>query len=149
MVDDDVAQGADRVVEVAAVLDAEALGHRDLDALQGVAVPHRLEHRVGEPEVEHLLQPHLPQEVVDPVDLRLVDVGVQLARQGPGRLLVVAEGLLDDHPGVGRQAGVGQPPDDGAEQERRYLQVVHRLLGPLDRLRHPGIGVGLAEVTET
>ena len=55
VVDDDVAQRADRVVEVAAVLDAEALGHRDLHRRDVVAVPHRLEHRVGEAQVEDLL----------------------------------------------------------------------------------------------
>ena len=43
VVDDDVAQRADRVVEVAAVLDAEALGHRDLHRRDVVAVPDRLE----------------------------------------------------------------------------------------------------------
>ena len=45
VVDDDVAERADRVVEVAAVLDAEVLGHRDLDARDVVPVPDRLEHR--------------------------------------------------------------------------------------------------------
>ena len=53
----DVAQRADRVVEVAAVRDAEVLGHGDLHATDVVAVPHRLEHRVGEPQVEDLLDP--------------------------------------------------------------------------------------------
>ena len=99
VVDDDVAQRADRVVEVAAVLDPEALGHRDLHALEVVPVPDRLEHRVGEPEVEELLEAHLPEEVVDPVDLRLVEVLVELGGERPRRGLVVAERLLDDHPG--------------------------------------------------
>ena len=69
VVHDDVAKRADRIVEVAAVLDAEVLGHRDLDALDVVPVPDRLEHRVREPQVEDFLQAHLPQEVVDPVEL--------------------------------------------------------------------------------
>ena len=47
VVDDDVAQRADRVVEVPAVLDAEVLGHRDLHARDVVAVPDRLDHRVA------------------------------------------------------------------------------------------------------
>ena len=98
VVDDDVAQRADRVVEVSAVLDAEALGHRDLHGLDVVAVPDRLEHRVGEPEVEQLLQAHLAEEVVDAVKLRLVDVLVHLRGERPGRLQVVAERLLDHHP---------------------------------------------------
>ncbi len=96
MVDDDVAQRADRVVEVAAVLDAEVLGHRDLDAVDVVPVPDRLEHRVGEAEVEDLLEAHLPEEVVDPVELGLVDVLVQLGGERAGGVEVVAERLLDD-----------------------------------------------------
>ena len=102
VVDDDVAQRADGVVEVAAVLDPEALGHRDLDAVEVVPVPDRLEHRVGEPEVEELLEAHLPEEVVDPVDLRLVEVLVELGGERAGRGLVVAERLLDDDPSRGR-----------------------------------------------
>ena len=80
VVDDDVAQRADRVVEVAAILDAEVLGHRDLHALEVVPAPERLEHRVREAQVEDLLEPHLPEVVVDPVELRLVDVLVELRR---------------------------------------------------------------------
>ncbi len=47
VVDDDVAQRADWVVEVPAILDAEVLRQRDLDALDVVPVPHRLQHRVA------------------------------------------------------------------------------------------------------
>ena len=146
VVDDDVAQRADGVVEVAAVLDAEALGHGDLDAVEVVPVPDRLEHRVGEPEVEELLEAHLPEEVVDPVDLRLVEVLVELGGQRAGRRLVVTERLLDDHPGRVGEAGVGQALDDGAEQERRDLQVEDRLLGALDGGAHPLVGGGVGEV---
>ena len=86
MVDDHVAQRPDRIVEAPAVLDAEVLGHRDLHAGEVVAVPHRLEHRVREPQVEDLLEPHLPEEVVDPVDLGLVEVAVQIGRELARRL---------------------------------------------------------------
>jgi hypothetical protein len=86
VVDHDVAQRSDRVVEVAAILDAERLGHRDLDRLDVVPAPDRLEDRVLEPEVEDLLDSHLPEVVVDPVQLGFVDVlmqlGGQLARRG-------------------------------------------------------------------
>ena len=98
VVDDDVAQRADRVVEVPAVLDAEVLGHRDLHGLDVVPVPDRLEHRVREAEVEDLLEPHLPEVVVDPEQLRLVDVLVQLVGERARRRRVVAERLLDDDP---------------------------------------------------
>ncbi len=72
VVDDDVAKRTDRVVEVAAVFDPEVLCHRDLDALDVIPVPDGLEHRVREPDVEGLLETHLPEEVVDPIDLPLV-----------------------------------------------------------------------------
>ena len=126
MVDHDVAQRADRVVEVTAILDAEALGHRDLDRLDVVAVPDRLEHGVGEPEVEQLLEAHLPEEVVDAVQLRLVDVLMHLRGERPGRREVVAERLLHHHPAAADQPGLGQALGDRAEQERRDLQVEHR-----------------------
>ena len=96
VVDDDVAQRTDRVVEVAAVGDAEVLGHRDLHRFDVVAVPDRFEHRVGEAQVEDLLEAHLPEVVVDAVDLRLVDVLVELRGERPRRVEVVAERLLDD-----------------------------------------------------
>ena len=80
MVDHDVAQRSDGVVEVAAILHPEVLRHRDLDALEVVPVPDRLQHRVREPEVEDLLEAHLSEEVVDPVQLGLVDVLVELGR---------------------------------------------------------------------
>jgi hypothetical protein len=95
VVDDDVAQRADRVVEVAAVLDAEVLGHRDLHRGDVVPAPERLEHRVREAEVDDLLEPHLPEVVVDAVELRLVDVLVQLLGERARRVAVVPERLLD------------------------------------------------------
>ena len=47
---DDVADGARLLVELAAPLHTERLGHRDLHALDVVLVPDRLEEGVGEPE---------------------------------------------------------------------------------------------------
>ena len=85
---------------VAAVLNPEVLCHRDLDRLHVVPVPDRLEHRVREPQVEDLLEPHLPEVVVDPVELRLVDVLVQLVGELRCGSAVVAEGLLYDDPCV-------------------------------------------------
>ncbi len=69
VVDDDVAQRTDGVVEVTAVLDAEGLGHRDLHARDVVAVPDRLDHRVGEAQVQKLVGAHLAEEMVDPIQL--------------------------------------------------------------------------------
>ena len=126
VVDDHVAQRADGVVEVAAVLDAEALGHRDLDRRDVVAVPDRLEHRVREPQVEDLGQPHLAQEVVDPVELGLVEVLVDLLVERARRGEVVPERLLDHHARRLGQARPGEPLDHHPEQRRRDLEVEDR-----------------------
>jgi hypothetical protein len=146
VVHDHVADRADRVVEVAAVLDPEVLRHRDLDGGDVVAVPDRLEHGVREPQVQRLDQSHLSQEVVDAVELRLVDVLVdlviQLARGGQ----VVAEGLLDHHTRVLGQARLGEPLDHRAEQEGRDLEVEDWAAGAVDGPCYPLVGGGLAEV---
>ena len=73
--------------------------------------------------MEDLVDAHLPEVVVDPVQLRLVDVLVQLGRERVGRLEVVSERLLDDDARAFRQAGVAELLDDLAEQERRDLEV--------------------------
>ena len=134
MVDDDVAQRADRVVEVAAILDAEVLRHRDLHRGDVVPAPQRLEHRVREAEVDDLLEPQLSEVVVDAIELRLVDRLVQLRGERARRLAVVTERLLHHHAGVLRQPRVRESLDHPAEEERRDLQVEDGLLGVRDRL---------------
>src|SRR4029453_11558212 len=113
---------------MAAVLDPEALGHRELHALQVVPTPEGLEHRVREAQVQNLVGAHLPEEVVDPVELRLVDVLMELVRERDRRGAVVAKWLLDDDPRVLRQSGLRQPLDDSAEEKWRDLEVEDRKL---------------------
>lgn len=60
---DDVARGADPVVVPGAAADADVLGHRDLHVVDVVRVPDRLEHLVGEPEGQQVLD-RLLAEVV-------------------------------------------------------------------------------------
>ncbi len=120
----DVAQCTDGVVEVSARLDAEALRHRDLDVRDVVAVPDRLEQRVGEAQVEDLLQSELPEEVIDAADLTLVEVLPKVGVERPRRGEIVPERLLDHHPRALEQLRLGEPARDGREQRRRYLEVV-------------------------
>ena len=120
---DDVPHRPDRVVEVAAVFDVEVLGHRDLDRGDEVAVPDRLEDGVREPQVEDVLDGHLPEEVVDPEDLGLVDQLVQLGVQLAGGREVVSERLLDDDARVLRQVLLREAGDDRREERRRDLEV--------------------------
>ncbi len=147
MVDDHVPQRSHRVVEVTSVLDAEVLGHRDLDARDVVAAPDRLEHRVRKAQVEDLLEPHLPEVVVDPVELRLVDRLVQLGGERMRRFLVVAERLLDDDARGLRQPRVGEALDDPPEQERRDLEIEDRQLCALDRGADAVVRRSVAEVS--
>ena len=59
---------------------------------------------------------------------------------------IVPEGLLDHHPGVLGEPGAGETLDHGPEQERRDLQVEHRLLRTLDRRADATVGGVVAEV---
>ena len=143
VVDDHVPQRSHGIVEMPAVLDSEVLRHRDLHARDRVAVPDRLEHRVREPQVEDLREAHLAEEVVDPVELRFVDVAVDLVGEGLRRLEIVAERLFDDDARVLGQAGLGQPLDHRSEEEGRDLQVEDRIArivdGACDALERAGV----------
>ena len=84
--------------------------------------------------------------MVDAQDLVLAQHLAELGVERPGRLEVVAEGLLDDDAGVLGQAGVGEAVDDGGEERGRDLEVEDRLLLALDRLADPLEGGGVAVV---
>ena len=71
MVRHHVAQRAGRVVELAALLDADRLGDRDLHVVDVVAVPQRLEEAVGEAEDQDVLHRLLAEIVIDAEDLLL------------------------------------------------------------------------------
>jgi hypothetical protein len=58
MVDDDITQRPDSIVKVTTILDAERLGHVDLDTLDVAAVPQRLEGLVREAKVQDLIETH-------------------------------------------------------------------------------------------
>jgi hypothetical protein len=146
VVDDDISQRADGIVEVAAVLDSEVLRHRDLNTREVVATPQRLEDRVREAQMKDLLEAHLPEVVVDPVQLRLVDVLVQFRGEVACGLLVVPERLLDDDPGASGQSGLRQTLDHPPEQEGRCLQVEDRFLGTPDGLSHTFVRAGVGEI---
>ena len=86
MILDHVADGARLIVKGAAALDAEVFRHGDLHALDMVAVPERLQERIGEAEEEHVMHRPLPQVMVDAEDRRLVEGAeqdlVELLRRG-------------------------------------------------------------------
>ena len=95
---EDVARRAGLLVERAAVLDADRLGHRDLHVVDVAAVPERLEDAVAEPEDQQVADRLLAQVVVDAIDLRLAEDLADLAVEPLRRFEVVPERLLDDDP---------------------------------------------------
>ena len=62
---DHVAQTAGGLVKAAAAGDAEILGQRHLHARDVIAVPDRLEKRIGEAEIEDVHDRFLAEEVID------------------------------------------------------------------------------------
>ena len=87
-----------RLVEAAAVPDAERLGHGDLHVVDVAPVPDRLEDGVGEAQGEDVLDGLLPEVVVDAVHLRLVEHGVHGGVELVRAVQVAAVRLLDDDP---------------------------------------------------
>src|SRR3954465_8831486 len=111
-------------VELATSLHAEALSHRDLDILDVVPIPDRLEKRVREPEVEDVLDSFLPQVMIDAEDGVLVE---ELAKD-PVQLLrrrhIASERLLDNDASVRRAVRLRELTDDAWEHARRDREVV-------------------------
>ena len=67
-----VPQRSGRVVEAAAMADRQLFVDGDLDMVDVVAIPDRLEHPVGEAKDQDVLDGFLAEIVVDPVDLMFV-----------------------------------------------------------------------------
>ena len=96
--------------------------------------------------MEDLVEPHLPEVVVDPVELGLVDVLVEVGRERVGRLEVVSERLLDDDPRALRQAGVRQLLHDLSEEEGRDLEVEDGRRLAFDRRADPLVRRRVGEI---
>ncbi len=135
----DVPHDAGVLVVRAAPLDPELLGDRDLHVVDVAPVPDRLEHPVREPEHHQVLDRLLPEVVIDPVDLALVEHAGELAVQRSGRVEVVTEGLLDDDAPPARvlagEPGGAEPAHDGAELGWRRREVEERVAGRAVLLR--------------
>ena len=127
---DDVPYGARLVVEAPPPLDANALGHGDLHAVDVVAVPDRLEQRVAEAEIEQVLHRLLAEVVIDTEDVHLGKYGkerpVERLRGGQ----VTTERLLRHDAATSGAAGATELLDHGRRQTRRNGEVVQ---GPLRR----------------
>ena len=126
---EEVARRAGLLVERAAVLDPDRLGHGDLHVVDVAAVPDGLEDPVAEPEDQQVADGLLAQVVVDAVDLPLAEDLADLAVEADRRLEVVAERLLDDDPPPAAlvalvvEARPAQLGDDLGERRRLRREV--------------------------
>src|SRR6185436_7959185 len=68
-----VANRAGLIVECASALNSEVFRHRDLDALDLIAVPERLKERILEAEKDHVMNRPLAEVMVDAEDVLLVE----------------------------------------------------------------------------
>ncbi len=135
MILDHVADRPRRVVEPAPPLDAEVLGHRDLNALDVLPVPDGLVQRIAEPEKEHVVHRALAEIVVDAEDPPLAEVLEQDAVEGARRREVAAERFLDNDSRARRRAARRRKALDHARKERRRNgEVVRGAAGVAQRL---------------
>ena len=158
MVRHHVAQRAGGVVELAASLDIERLRDGDLDMVDVIAIPQRLENAVGEPKHQDVLNRLFPEIVVDPIDLALGEHAEDVAIEGLSRGQIDAERLFDDDPPpmpvlFTNEAGVSEPLHDGGEHlcgRREVEQViaagVMRLVGLGQKLRQILVGRRVVEL---
>src|SRR5579862_5570573 len=100
MVLDHIPDRSGLIVEGASPLDPEVFRHGDLDALDLVTVPERLQERVREAKEDHVMHRPLPKVMVDAEDGGLVkdceQSAVKLLCRGP----VVSERLFDNNASV-------------------------------------------------
>ena len=121
-----------RLVEIAcARADPLALGDRDLHVIDIVAVPDRLDERVGETEDQQVLDRLLAEVVIDAVDLVLAEILVQLEVQHARALEILAEGLLDHDAMLceaAAEAGIVKMRYDRQEIRRTDRQIEYDVL---------------------
>src|SRR6266481_9981212 len=130
MVLNHVANRARLIVEGASALDPEVLRHGDLDALDLVAIPERLQQGIDETKEYHVMHWPLPKVMVDAENGRLVESGQQDPIELPRRRQVMSEGFFDDYACVLGRARFGELLHNQLEQHGRNGEVVGR---PLSR----------------
>ena len=143
---DQVAERAGALVVAGAPPDPYVLGGSDLNVIDVVAVPDRLEQDVGEPQCHQVLDRLLAQVVVDAEDLRLLEDLEQLGIELACRSEVVAERLLDHDPRARVldrvEAGGAELAGDQREELRRGRQVEDAVERPSGLLVELGQCVG-------
>src|SRR5207245_7434018 len=92
-----VAQRTRLVVIVPAPFDANRFGSGDLQMIDPIAIPNRLEETVPEPEHHDVLDGFFPKEMIYPVDLTFAQDTEYLLIKSMCRGQIVPKRLLDDN----------------------------------------------------
>jgi hypothetical protein len=95
---DHIAGDPDAIEVSGATADADVFGHRDLDMVDVVVVPHRLEEFVGEPQRQHVLHSLLAKIVIDAEHRGGREDAEHDPVQFPSAGEIVAERFFDHHP---------------------------------------------------
>ena len=154
MVGHHVAQRAGLLVELAAALDADGLRRGDLDVVDMLTIPQRLEQAVGEAQRHDVLDRFLAEEMINPIDLmllqRLQDLGIE--RFGRGRSWPNGFSITTRRhcPSLFRHEVRGREPGDRRAEEAvgngEIEKIVARRAGSLVQLRQmlaePAVGSG-------
>jgi hypothetical protein len=142
-----IADRARLLVELPPSLHPELLRHGDLDPLDVIAVPDRLQEAVGEPVVQEILHRLLAEVVIDPEDGRL---GKELVQRAIERLSggeVAAERLLHDDAPVDGGTHPSQTGDYGGEEAGRDCQIKERPLAADQRIPQSLVGARILVVS--
>src|SRR5215831_11354337 len=126
MVLDHIADRSSLIVKPSAALNPEVFRHRDLDALNVVAVPEGLHKCVGEAERHHIVHSSLTEVMVDAEDVGFIEGTEQNLVQFLRGCQIVPEGLLDYDARAPPTVGHGEMFDDGFKQNRRDCQIMCR-----------------------
>ena len=131
MGDDHVAISAGLLVKSDAIADVQRLGHVDLDMVDEIAIPDRLEEAIGEPEGQDVLRRLLAEEMVDAENLVFAEDGVQLRIERDCAFEIRAERLLHDDARALGEAGFVEHADRRERGVRRHAQIMNELAFPV------------------
>ena len=135
------------------------LGHGDLDVVDVLLVPERLEDAVGEPDDQEVLDGFLAEIMVDAICLIFLECMGDRRDHPPGAVEVMTDGLLDDHPREGGrlarrgdEAGGLELLHAAGDEPRRDREVEDAAAGDAELLvdllqlgLERGVGLGLVE----
>ena len=120
-------------VECGPPIERQCLRHVDLNVVDEIPVPDRLEQSVGETKRQDVLRRFFSKEVVDPEDLRLLEHLVQLRIQRHCAREIGAERLFHHDARSLDQPRFAEHPHRGQRRGGRHAHVVESLAFAVER----------------